>query len=264
LSLTARSPADPGGTGSGAQATIVVGGGGAVTTVTITAAGDLYTVADVLSAAAANIGGTGSGFSTPVATIGPFVTSNGSAIVTVTHVNHGRNTGDTAIFAGASAFNNVTMTGAFVVVTPVDANHYTVTAATTANANGAGGGNSVTYEYEIPVGTELGAYGQGWGTGPWGQGTWGTARASSTIFFEPRVWSLDNFGVVLVASYNGGSLWFFDPTQIQPWPRAVATFGGNPVVGAPTNIRFVIRHPGALYLRALRRHGGQRLLAGRP
>jgi hypothetical protein len=243
LSLTARSPADPGGTGSGAQATIVVGGGGAVTTVTITAAGDLYTVADVLSAAAANIGGTGSGFSTPVATIGPFVTSNGSAIVTVTHVNHGRNTGDTAIFAGASAFNNVTMTGAFVVVTPVDANHYTVTAATTANANGAGGGNSVTYEYEIPVGTELGAYGQGWGTGPWGQGTWGTARASSTIFFEPRVWSLDNFGVVLVASYNGGSLWFFDPTQIQPWPRAVATFGGNPVVGAPTNIRFVFVTP---------------------
>jgi uncharacterized linocin/CFP29 family protein len=60
-----------GGTGSGARATIVVSGGGAVTTVTITTPGNSYRVADVLSAAAANVGGTGSGFSTPVATLVP-------------------------------------------------------------------------------------------------------------------------------------------------------------------------------------------------
>jgi hypothetical protein len=59
-----------GGTGSGATATIVVSGGGAVTTVTITTPGNFYRVADVLSAAAANIGGTGSGFSTPVSALG--------------------------------------------------------------------------------------------------------------------------------------------------------------------------------------------------
>lgn len=57
-----------GGTGSGAQATIVVSGGG-VTAVTLTKAGSGYTANDALSAAAANIGGTGSGFSIPVATI---------------------------------------------------------------------------------------------------------------------------------------------------------------------------------------------------
>ena len=50
-----------GGTGSGAQATVVVAGG-AVTTVTITTAGTGYLTGDQLSAAAANIGGTGSGF----------------------------------------------------------------------------------------------------------------------------------------------------------------------------------------------------------
>lgn len=50
-----------GGTGSGALATVVVAGG-VVTTVTITTAGTNYLVGDSLSAAAANIGGTGSGF----------------------------------------------------------------------------------------------------------------------------------------------------------------------------------------------------------
>jgi hypothetical protein len=57
-----------GGTGSGAQATIVVSGGG-VTAVTLTKQGTGYTAADALSAAAANIGGTGSGFSIPVTSI---------------------------------------------------------------------------------------------------------------------------------------------------------------------------------------------------
>jgi hypothetical protein len=57
-----------GGTGAGAKATIVVSGG-SVTTVTVTDAGDYYLVGDVLSATAASIGGTGSGFSVPVATV---------------------------------------------------------------------------------------------------------------------------------------------------------------------------------------------------
>lgn len=57
-----------GGTGTGATANITVAGG-SVTVVTIVNKGTGYTVADVLSALAANIGGTGSGFSTPVATL---------------------------------------------------------------------------------------------------------------------------------------------------------------------------------------------------
>ena len=64
-----------GGNGSGAQATVVVSGG-AVSTVTITTAGTRYVVGDVLSAAAANIGGTGSGFSVPVATLTQLVSGS--------------------------------------------------------------------------------------------------------------------------------------------------------------------------------------------
>lgn len=57
-----------GGTGTGAEATIVVEDG-AVTKVTITKDGKGYAVADELSAAAANVGGTGSGFKVPVTAV---------------------------------------------------------------------------------------------------------------------------------------------------------------------------------------------------
>jgi hypothetical protein len=57
-----------GGTGSGALATVTVSGG-AVTAVTITNGGLQYTVGGSLSASAANIGGTGSGFSVLISTV---------------------------------------------------------------------------------------------------------------------------------------------------------------------------------------------------
>ena len=58
-----------GGAGSGAVANIVVSGG-AVTSVTLTQGGTGYVVGNTLSAAASTIGGTGSNFSVPVATVG--------------------------------------------------------------------------------------------------------------------------------------------------------------------------------------------------
>ena len=57
-----------GGTGTGAEATIEVEDG-AVTKVTITNDGKGYAVGDELSAAAAKVGGTGSGFKVPVKTV---------------------------------------------------------------------------------------------------------------------------------------------------------------------------------------------------
>lgn len=57
-----------GGTGSGARATIVVAAS-AVSTVTITNGGEGYTVADSLTAANTYLGGAGTGFAVPVATL---------------------------------------------------------------------------------------------------------------------------------------------------------------------------------------------------
>lgn len=63
-----------GGSGTGAQATVVVSGA-IVTSVTITTRGSGYHVGDTLSAAAANIGGTGSGLAISVLTIGGWSTT---------------------------------------------------------------------------------------------------------------------------------------------------------------------------------------------
>ena len=58
-----------GGTGSGAKANITVSAGGAVNAVTITNRGLGYVAGDTLSAVNSNLGGAGSGFSVPVATV---------------------------------------------------------------------------------------------------------------------------------------------------------------------------------------------------
>jgi hypothetical protein len=55
-----------GGSGSGATATIVVNSSGAVSSVTLNEGGQFYVVSNVLSAATANLGGAGSGFTATV------------------------------------------------------------------------------------------------------------------------------------------------------------------------------------------------------
>lgn len=162
-------------------------------------------------------------------------------IVGVAHNLHGLGVGDTIVIAGAAAIGGITPNGTFLVDTVVDAGHYTFLF--TANATStvaAGGGAGMTYKYEIPVGVELGIYGLGYGVGGYGLGTYGTARAVSTIAIEPRVWSLDHFGQFLIASYNGGSIYQFDPTAAQPWGRATI-ISTDP--GLPTNVRYCFVTP---------------------
>lgn len=165
----------------------------------------------------------------------PFTTQSGSNVVEVTHSAHGLSPGDLITLAGSTAVGGITPNVAEVPVqTVIDANHYTFVFTSNATSGATGGGSSVTFEYEVPVGVEIGTFGYGWGVGGWGLGTWGTARASSTITIEPRVWSLDHFGAFLIAGFNGGSVYSFDPTQNQPWPRATVVDSS-----APTNVRAV-------------------------
>jgi hypothetical protein len=170
----------------------------------------------------------------------PLATTNGSPVITVTHVAHGLSPGDLIYIAGSAAIGGITPNISQVAVaTIIDADHYTYVFTSNATSTvGAGGGAAVTYQYEIPIGVELGAYGLGWGVGYWGLGTWGSAHSSSTIFIEPRVWSLDHFGKLLLASYNGGAIYQFDPTAVQPWGRATVVDATG-----PTNCRAMFVTP---------------------
>lgn len=74
----------------------------------------------------------------------PFATTNTSPTVTVTRTGHGLVTGQTVTYAPVAAFNNVTISGPYTI-TVTDANHFTITAGTNANATGSGGGAAVHY-----------------------------------------------------------------------------------------------------------------------
>lgn len=167
----------------------------------------------------------------------PFTTTISTPNISVTHTGHGLGAGDTIIFTGATAVGGVTPNGTFTVATVTDTNHYVFVFTSNATSSTTGGGAAVLFSYEIPVGTELGTFGLGYGVGGYGLGTYGDPHSGSTIFIEPRVWSLDHFGKLLLAAYNGGSLYTFDPTAAQPWGRAQI------VAAAPTNFRAMFITP---------------------
>lgn len=170
----------------------------------------------------------------------PITTTAGSNVILVADTAHGVSVGDTVYITGATAVGGITpnMPEGVEVATVPDANSYTYLFTSNASSSATGGGASVAYKYEVPIGVELGAYGLGWGVGGWGLGTWGDPHADSTIYIEPRIWSLDHFGELLLAAYNGGGIYSFDPTQLQPWPRAEILDAS-----APTNVRAMFVTP---------------------
>ena len=98
----------------------------------------------------------------------PFVTTNGSPIVTVTDTAHGAKVGDFVTFSNAAAVGGLDMNAEFEVTTVPSADVYTVTHSSNASSGATGGGSStVDCAYQINVGPEVNVYGFGWGISAW-------------------------------------------------------------------------------------------------
>ena len=98
----------------------------------------------------------------------PFVTTSGSAIVTVTDAGHGAKKGDFVTFSNASAVGGLDMNAEFEITDVTSSSVYTVTHSSNASSGATGGGSStVDVEYQISVGTETNIYGYGWGISSW-------------------------------------------------------------------------------------------------
>jgi len=98
----------------------------------------------------------------------PFVTTSGSAVVTVTDTDHGALVGDFVTFSNASAVGGLDMNAEFEITSVTSSDVYTVTHSSNASSGATGGGSStVDCEYQINVGTTSGVYGYGWGTSAW-------------------------------------------------------------------------------------------------
>lgn len=161
---------------------------------------------------------------TPVDTTGsltnPFTTEAATNRVNVLHVDHGRNPGDEVSFSGASAVSNLTVDGAYEVVEIIDEDNYIIEHASMAVGTATGGG-TVNYSYELPVGLESPIQGDGYGAGAYGIGDYGApSEGDGSIIVEPRVWSLDQYGDLMVAAPGNAYVYLFDPADTPAYQRA--------------------------------------------
>lgn len=107
----------------------------------------------------------------------PFTTNvnTGTAnIVIVDDTNHGAITGDFVTFSGATTVGGLDLNGEFVI-TYIDSNSYSITAPSNA-VSAATGGGTVTAEYQLNNGTNVGTSQVGWGAGLWGGVTTGPTQ----------------------------------------------------------------------------------------
>ena len=109
-----------------------------------------------------------------------FAATAGSSTATVTHTAHGASIGDFVTFSGAAGLGGNVVAGElnkeFQIASVVNSNSYTITLSVVANSSDTGnGGASTVAAYQIPIGLDSAAFGDGWGSDPWGEGGWGEA-----------------------------------------------------------------------------------------
>lgn len=153
----------------------------------------------------------------------PFATTNGSPVVVVTANSHGAINGDFVTFSGATAVAGLTINGEYQL-TYINANSYSITASSNANATTTGGGSAVLASYQINTGPAVQVPVAGWGAGAWGLGAWGVGTTSLDSI---RLWSANNFGEDLVYGPRGGNVYYWDAsTSVTTRGVAIETLPG--------------------------------------
>ena len=195
-------------------------------------------------------------------------TTSGSPICSITTgTNHGLAIGDIVLL------NSVTLPGGtgyvtadfddklFQVTSITSTTVFTITQSTNATGTVSTGGSISVIPYE-QVGPAAQTYGYGWGVGSWGGVAWGEAVSASDVTLEPGLWSLSNFGEVLVATIANGKTFTWNSgiaarlttrastgtasfstsnnptatrdTLISPTTRHLIHFGTETTIGDPT------------------------------
>ena len=157
----------------------------------------------------------------------PFTATLSSAVITVTHTDHGRLVGDYVQFDNVTGLGG-NMTQAvleleYQVATVIDANSYTINArdpttglpvlATAADVSGSPGGGTVTAQYQPNIGTDIQypppSDTEGWGAGLWGSGGWG-GDPDPFVAEQIGLWNHANFGEDLIYGPKGGGIYYWD------------------------------------------------------
>lgn len=167
----------------------------------------------------------------------PFQTFTGETRVRVTDVTHGAQEGDYVRFSNAivGPSSGILVDGEYQIDTIIDPDTYEITDDQSATVGASGeGGTAVNAQYDISAGASSAVVARGYGTGPYGREGYGNARTGSTLVLGIRTWSLDTWGEDLLASPNGGAIYWWDRSK-GTGARATA-LGGD----APPNNEYMI------------------------
>ena len=149
-----------------------------------------------------------------------FTTMTGLATVTVGLDNHGLTAGVSSFpIAVATAVGGITLSGVYVVQTVVDANNFTISAASAATRMRRlpRTGGMPQIQYLLPTGYAVDTPLMGYGVGDYGEGDYGYAGSGQTIA-PLRQWSLDHWGISLIANPSNLGIYYWTPPPLsRPW-----------------------------------------------
>ena len=190
---------------------------------------------------------------TPLASC-TIATVNNSPICSITKASHNLSTGDIILLSsvtlpsGTGYANSDFDDKLFQVTSVTSSSVFTITQTTNATATISAGGSLSVIPYET-VGPAAQSYGYGWGIDTWGSGAWGEATSASNVTLEPGLWSLSNFGQVLVATIaNGKTFTWNSGSGSRLTTRASTGTSGFSTSANPTATRVTLVSPTTRHL----------------
>jgi hypothetical protein len=181
-------------------------------------------------------------------------TTNNSAVCSITKSNHGLSAGDIVLLdnvtlPSSTGYQNSDFEDKLFQVTSVTSTSvFTITQSSNATATVSTGGSLEVKPYE-QVGPAEQSYGYGWGIDTWGNGAWGEAASASDVSLEPGLWSLSNFGQVLIATIANGKTFTWDAGNASRLTiRASTTTSGFSTSANPTATRVTLVSPTTRHL----------------
>jgi len=175
-----------------------------------------------------------------------FDATSGSSTVTVNKTAHGLLDGRYVTFSSVtvpsgSGYAISDFTDNTFEVLNKTANTFQITMPTNSAGSTSATGSATIDPYEI-VGPTFQTAGLGWGTDTWGSSTWGTASATSDVVLDPGLWSLDNFGQILVATIHNGKTFTWNAGVSSPRGNRATIMTGAPTASRLTQVSDRDRH----------------------
>jgi hypothetical protein len=175
-----------------------------------------------------------------------FDATTGSATVTVNKTSHGLLDGRYITFSSVtvptgSGYATSDFEDNTFEVRNKTANTFEIIMPSTSAGTTSGTGSAQIDPYVV-VGPTFQTAGFGWGTDTWGSGTWGTESSTSNVILAPGLWSLDNFGQILIATIHNGKTFTWNAGVATPRANRATLMSNAPTKTILTQVSDRDRH----------------------